>query len=267
MRRAMSVIGVVIACGAMLVYSAGAADAVAPSNDTAASATVVSTLPFSDTLDTTQATTDATDAALNSSCGAPATEASVWYSYTPAADGTIVIDVSQSTYSAGIITASGTPGSLSLLSCGPRTVVQDVTAGQPVYIMAFDDTPGSGNGGTLQISVTNAPPPPVESVTINRVGRFNSRTGAATITGTVTCTGADVIDLQTSLRQNVGRVAITGTGFVEVPCNGTNQWSMVITGDNGRFGGGKASADTSAFACGIVSCSNSDTTAVISLKK
>ena len=53
-----------------------------PANDKVGHATAVSALPFSATLDTTGATTDATDSQANKSCGAPETSNSVWYTFT-----------------------------------------------------------------------------------------------------------------------------------------------------------------------------------------
>jgi hypothetical protein len=266
MRTPVSIAAVAVVTAAGLLYSGSTAWAAVPTNDSIAGATPISALPFTATLDTTQATTDADDASLNAQCGAPATEASVWYSYTAPADGAVVIDVSQSSYSAGVIVASGTPGSLSLDTCGPRAVVEFVTAGETVYIMAFDDTPGSGNGGTLQISVDNAPPPPNLSVTVDPVGSFNAHTGAATIRGSVTCTGGDFVFLETDLRQNVGRVTITGSGTTELPCDGTYRWSIDVLGDNGRFAGGKAATVNVSFACGAVFCSQDFTTQTVTLK-
>src|SRR5438128_582141 len=71
-----------------------------PSNDTITGATAITSLPFEETLDTTEATTDADDAALNANCGAPATDASVWYSLAVATDTGVAVDVSGSNYSA-----------------------------------------------------------------------------------------------------------------------------------------------------------------------
>jgi hypothetical protein len=266
MRTPVSIAAVAAVTAAGLLYSGATAWAAVPTNDTIAGATPISALPFTATLDTTQATTDAGDASLNADCGAPATEASVWYSYTAPADGAVVIDVSQSSYSAGVIVASGTPGSLFIDTCGPGAVAETVTAGETVYIMAFDDTPGSGNGGTLQISVDNAPPPPDLSVSVDPVGSFNSHTGVATISGSVTCTGGDFVVLETDLRQKVGRVAITGFGTAALPCDGTYRWSIDVLGDNGRFGGGKVATVDISFACGAVFCSEGFTTQTVSLK-
>jgi len=97
-------ITVLLAAVLLMALQALPAIAAPPSNDTIGGATVVS-LGFSQTLDTTEATTDADDAQLNATCGAPATDASVWYSFTATADGGVVVDVSQSDYSAGVLVA------------------------------------------------------------------------------------------------------------------------------------------------------------------
>ena len=93
-----------VALGALAI-AAPAALAAAPSNDTFGGATTA-TIGFSQVLDTTQATTDSDDAQLNASCGAPATDASVWYSLA-GTDAGVVVDVSQSDYSAGVSWAWG----------------------------------------------------------------------------------------------------------------------------------------------------------------
>ena len=262
MHRKMSVFVAAAVTLGGLVTAAPALAAV--TNDTAADATVIGSLPFSATEGTTSATTDATDAALNANCQAPATNASVWYVYTPSADGTIVIDVSQSDYSAGIITATGSPADLTLQECGPRAVAAAVSAGQPLYIMAFSDQVGS-TGGTLQISVDNAPPPPTLAVTVNKTGKVN-RNGVATITGTLTCSGGDVVDLEVDLTQAVGRFSISGSGFDEVAC--TNQaWAIQVVGSNGKFAGGKSASATSSFSCGTVFCSDTFATTKVKLSR
>src|ERR1043166_5129045 len=91
--RMFAVAGV---AAALLVFAGAPAWAAPPSNDTFAGAQTIGALPFSATVDTTQATTDADDTAANTNCGAPATAASVWYAFTPAADGGRIVDVSSS---------------------------------------------------------------------------------------------------------------------------------------------------------------------------
>src|SRR5205809_7687064 len=66
--------------------------AAAPSNDIYGGRTGIASLPFSDSVVTTDATTDADDAEANASCGASATDASVWYELTASADESVAVD-------------------------------------------------------------------------------------------------------------------------------------------------------------------------------
>lgn len=237
---------------------AGPVLAAAPPNDLYAGREAVS-IGSSATVDTTEATTDADDVEINANCGAPATDASVWYELTAAADGWIAVDVSASSYTAGVAVATGSPSSFELQACGPGATVFEAVSGETYAILAFDDQfDGGGNGGTLQIQVAEAPPPPEVDVTVNRSGRFNSATGSATISGTVTCTGgpADFSFIEVSVRQQVGRFFVDGFGFIEgFVCDGTVQtWSAEVFGSNGTFKGGKGLTMTFAVACGTFLC-------------
>jgi hypothetical protein len=208
---------VLLAAALLIALQAAPAAAAPPSNDTFGGATVAA-LGFSQTLDTTEATTDADDAQLNATCGAPATDASVWYAFTAAADGGVVVDVSQSSYSAGVLVGVGTQGSLETVACGPGTVGFAAAAGTTYYVLAIDDQQdGGGNGGTLQISFNEAPPPPTVDITVDPVGRVDAQTGVATLTGTYTCSNGDFIDVFGQARQAVGRFVVVGSfGFFDV---------------------------------------------------
>ena len=242
--------------------------AAAPSNDTFAGATVIPGLPFNQTLDTTQATTDADDVEANADCGAPATQASVWYSLTPTADETPLVDVSNSSYEAGVIVVTGTPGNFSLVTCGPGQVVFSATSGVTYSILAFGDVPGS-SGGQLNISVDEAPPAPKLKVTVNPIAAVSK--GVVVVTGTVTCKGSALFgpELRVSLKQQVGRFTIFGRGFVDKsPCSGgTKNWHVKITGKNGRFGSGHADVVVSADACGVIDCGFKQLKARITLRR
>src|SRR5919106_165995 len=194
-KRSFSYLVTGLAAGMLMFVQTSTAVAAPPSNDTFGGATVVS-LGFSEQLDTTEATTDADDAQLNATCGAPATDASVWYAFTAAADGGVVVDVSQSDYTAGVLVGVGTQGSLETVDCGPGTVGFTATAGTTYYILAIDDQEdGGGNGGTLQISFNEAPPPPTVDIVVDPVGRVDPQTGAAYLTGTYTCSNAEFIEV------------------------------------------------------------------------
>ena len=255
MKRSAFVLGLV----ALLIITTASPVLAAPppGNDKYAGRIAIGSLPFSDTVDTTKAGTDANDEEVNAQCGAPATDASVWYELTAPSDGVVLIDVFASTYSAGVIVATGSPGSFSVLACGPGAVAFGTVTGETYAILAFDDQlDGSGNGGTLQIVVDQAPPPPEVEVTVNPVGTFNSSTGSATISGTVTCTGdADFTFIDVEVRQRVGRLVISGFGSTEFACDGTaHSWSVEVFPSNGLFKGGQTVTVTFAVACGIFEC-------------
>lgn len=250
-----AIVGAVVTA-LLLVAPAAAAP---PANDTFAGAATISALPFSETVDTTEATTDADDANANANCGAPATEASVWYAFTPATATGVGVDVSASNYSAGVIVVTGSPGSFALVTCGPGAVSFSAAAGVTYYFLAFDDTAGGTNGGMLQISVSEVLTPEA-AVTVDPTGLVNPRTGVVTVSGTFTCANADFAFVDASVTQSVGRFTITGFGeaFAD-PCDGqSHPWSVAVTGSNGKFAGGKASVDAFMFACGAFECATDE---------
>jgi hypothetical protein len=241
---------------ATVVNADGSAYAAAPSNDTYPGRVVVGALPFSATVDTTEATTDADDAELNADCGAPATDASVWYQLTAATDSGLVADMSTSSYPAGAIVATGAPGAWTVVACAPSTVGWSAIAGETYTILVFDDqSDGGGNGGTLNLTIDVAPPPPSIDVTVDPTARF-TRTGSAIVTGTVICDSTALFAfIDTSLSQTVGRFTVSGASGIDITCDGTvRPWSVEITPYNGSFAGGKAASVTFAVACGIFEC-------------
>lgn len=140
------------------------------------------------------------------------------------------------------------------MACGPGRVPFGATVGQTYHILAFDDTPGAGNGGTLRFFLAEAPPPPEVHLAVDPTGRVNARTGVATVTGTFSCSGAPAAFINVTLSQHVGRiVTIRGFGFAEVtPCDrAAHAWSVDVRPDSGKFAGGPASVAANIFACGI----------------
>ena len=243
--------------------------AAAPSNDTYPNRQTIA-VGFSDTVDTTEATTDADDLDIAAGClGVPALDASVWYSLTATADMGIVVDVSASTYSAGVIIASGDPGAYTVEACGPGASSWSAVSGVTYTILVFDDQgDGVGNGGTLQINVAEAPPPPELTLTVNPRGTFDSHTGGARISGTITCTGeADFSFIDVQVRQKTGRVFIDGEGFIEgFICDGSTQdWTADVLPFNGIFKGGRTITVTFAEACGAFQCGDGFDQSIVSL--
>ena len=241
-----------------VLAAAGPAYAAPPANDTFAGAVPIGALPFGATLDTSEATTDANDTEANTNCGAPALDASVWYSINPAADIVALVDVSQSNYSAGVLVVVGAPGSFDIVACGPGAVAFEALAGTTYYLLVIDDqNDGGGNGGILDLSVTEAPPPPEIDVTVDPTARFDPKTGGATVTGTISCVGeAEFAFVDVELQQRVGRGVVYGFGSIDVACDGvTRPWAAEVFPIFGtKFAGGKAASVTFAVACGLIFC-------------
>jgi Family of unknown function (DUF6299) len=246
-------------CLAALMTAMVATPALAapPTNDAYGGSVTIGGLPFTDTVDTSEATTDADDAEWNMTCGAPATDASVWYEYTATSDDGVIVDATESDYTVGISVVTGAPGSFELVACGPDAIGFSAVAGETYSIIAFDDQfDGGGNGGMLTLLVDVAPPPPEVDVTVDPVAHFDPQSGSVTVTGTVTCVGtADFSFIDLQLEQRVGRFIVRGFGFVDFACDGTTQeWSAEVIGDNGLFKGGRAATLTFAVACNAFTC-------------
>ncbi|MFQ6171586.1 DUF6299 family protein [Oryzobacter sp. R7] len=258
MRTSRRLCAAALAALTIVGISAAPAQAAPPGNDTYPGAEVIATIPFTVSLDTSEATTDADDAELNAVCGAPAMDASVWYSFTATADEAYLADARASSYSAGVFVATGSPGTFSVLACGPGGAAWQATAGETYSIVVIDDQiDGGGNGGAMALTVDVAPPPPALEVTVSPTAQFDSRTGSALLSGTILCgADADFAFLEAQLTQRVGRLLIRGFGGTEVTCDGTTRpWTLEVIGDNGLFKGGKSATVTFAAACGVAFCS------------
>ena len=247
------------AAAAMLVPGFGmtAAYAAAPGNDTPAGATTISALPTTIDEDTTAATTDASDAALNDQCGAPETGASVWLTYTDTTGTGFVASVDESDYSAGLLVTEGDPALGNVVACGPSAVGVPTTLGTTYYVMAFSDS--TTTGGHLHLVFDVAPPPAELTVTASPRG-VAYKDGSALVSGTYSCLNADGenSEIDGTLTQRVGRVKITGDFAVwPLECDGSSHpWSAQVTSYNGLFRGGKAASITFGYACGAFTCAD-----------
>ncbi|GGN03535.1 hypothetical protein GCM10009721_33560 [Terrabacter tumescens] len=253
---------VALAAAALLGPLGATTASAAPTNDTSAGATAVTSLPTTVTQDTSTATTDALDATLNEQCGAPATNGSVWFTYTdPTGDG-LLVDLAQSDFTAGVMIVQGDPTAGGfLVACGPEAVAVRGEAGTTYYVMAFSDTP-ERIGGTLVASFEPLPPAPVSTLTVDpRATAYKD--GSLKLTGSYSCSNANGFfsDIEGQVVQRVGRVKIAGFFFTSpLECDGAvHPWEAFAFSDNGLFAGGKAANVSIVFACGDFDCA---TTAV-----
>ncbi len=144
---------------ALVVLPAPAALA-QPSNDDFANATVIGSLPFSTTEDTSQATFDPSDPSGCSNNG------SVWFAFTPPSNMPIQADTFGSDYDTVLSAWTGTQGALNLIACNDdfiglqSKITFHAAGGTTYYFMLARCCGGGGNGGgNLQFSVDQIPPP------------------------------------------------------------------------------------------------------------
>ena len=140
-----------------LVFSSseGGPDPVA--NDSCSSPRVVSSLPFSEELDTTPATSAANDPA---SCSGSADSASVWYTFTPGSDTVLGIDTSGSDFNTVMSVYTGTCGVLAHVACSDdfgssinpadRSMLTFTARAGVAYLI---EVSGKATGGTLRLRV------------------------------------------------------------------------------------------------------------------
>jgi Bacterial Ig domain len=123
---------------------------------------VIAALPFTDTLDTTEATIGPEDDAAAALCGlAPPYPKSVWYRYTPSSDQVVLIDTAGSSYSVAGGVGTDDFCVTTFLSSGGFWA----QAGQ-TYWIAFVDS-GAGTGGSLQLSIDINHPPVCKNIAIS----------------------------------------------------------------------------------------------------
>lgn len=251
MRRPVSALATSVC---LLLLSAGVALAAPPGNDAIANATVIGSVPYTDAIDTSEATTAPDDPVC---AGQGPT---IWYVYTAPADQRLLADTFGSSYDTTLSVYSGSLGDLEQIDCNDdaqgleSALVLEATAGTTYYFMvgACCDTPG----GDLVFSLdeTDLTAPEID-ITLDARATFDARTGTATATGTATCTGAEDAFVEVGLEQRVGRFIIRGYGGTVVECDGSTQdWSVEVVGESGLFKGGRALATAFGEACGIVGC-------------
>jgi hypothetical protein len=207
--------------------------------------------------DTSEATTDTQDADLNANCGAPATNASVWYQYSPDVDRMVVLDQTASDYTGGMLVFAGTPTADSLVTCGPGVVALRAEAGTTYNIMVISDT--EVNGGSLVLSLEEAPPPPRVHVSVAKRG-LAFRGGAARLHGTYSCKNGEFAAVFASLRQRAGRLKIRADFGKEIRCDaGRHHWSARLVSPVGTYARGHAFVKVRITACGVFACRNART--------
>jgi hypothetical protein len=161
-RRYIALVGLVALVG-VFVLARPLLRVTPSSNDNYSNATVIDGSPFSDSVDTTLATTDFADP--SPSCGNASRLKTVWYQYTAGSNATIVVDTIGSTYDTTLSAFTGAPGSFAAVACN-----DDASGNTPVSKFALHVIAGTTYSfmvsqfglpdGMLSLHATVYPVPP-----------------------------------------------------------------------------------------------------------
>lgn len=243
------------------------ASASVPSNDDISNATVITSLPTRSVTDLSQATWN--DSADSSRCSGR--DHSVWYSFTPAGDEQIAFDPSASNQTIAIDAFTGSPGSLSFVGCGqggpsfPSGFILNAAGGTNYWIMASPICCVPIPTLDLAVYVAEAPQATltIENGTVDRGGNV-------TVVGTLDCAGTAPTGARLSgnVRQSVGRLSsVTASIATTAPCATAQRWTALAQPLTGKFVGGPATVNATAFVCNAVGCTTPASTAVITLHR
>jgi hypothetical protein len=156
---------------------------------------------------------------------------------------------------------SGTRGALTQIACNDDSnntlqsrVRFDAVAGTTYFFAVSSLFPVSP--ANLVFNLLQGPPPLSIAPSVTQFGSVDPTTGAATLSGFVSCSQPVFVTLSGQLKQTHAGTPISGFFSVFVPCTGTTPWSVTVqtvpTLFHGRsvalFTGGKAGVFASAFA-------------------
>jgi hypothetical protein len=233
-----ALLGSALAVGLVLLVSSPAA-AAPPANDDFDDAVAFSAVPFDASADTTEATRADDDPECVGGDGF-----SVWYSVTLAANTEIVVDTFGSDYDTTLSAWTGTRGSLEPVACNDdfgslqSRIAFTAQAGVTYYLMAAAFP--SAVGGNLVLLGGILPPRLSLAATLNTTGTVTS-SGAAVISGTVTCSRPTDLTVTGTLREQNGRSVTVGSYRTAVSCSGTTPWRATVLGETGLYRRGTAS--------------------------
>jgi hypothetical protein len=211
-----------------------------PVNDLFANATLVDPVPFTDTVDTRYATIDPDDIPQCNDPYGGVLKGTVWYAYTPAADVLVNANTYGSSFWPNMNVVQGAPGAFELVACGGGEVSFPAAAGQTYYFLVGTPEWSLDNGGNLVFYLTAVEPLSI-GLNLDPVGSFDRVSGAAILTGTVTCNRPVEISLNGTVRQTVGRLnVIEAEIYGSVLCDGVTPWRVMGLSPSGSFGGGAA---------------------------
>jgi len=187
----------------------GISESLPPPNDNKANAKLIGSLPFADDVDLTLATFESGE----DRCG-NGSDRTVWYRYSPSADGTLEVDLSRdqgevsgALYDANgqlVITSAGAPGCFSSNGLGTRFSLK----GGVTYYLQVGDTSWGNGSEPVHVSILPGPPPLSVTVVVNPNATVIRASGVARVTFTVTCNHPADFWIYARLRQRLTRTVV-----------------------------------------------------------
>ena len=238
--------------------------AAAPSNDDFANATAITSLPYSDSTSAVEATKVGDP--VNSCSGND--DNTLWYSFTPSADGYADVNTFGSDYDTTLAAYTESAGTFTEVVCNDDAgsyqsqVLVPLTGGTTYYFMVGAYYANMEGGvGNLVFNVSEV----VYTVTLtnNVTGSVSGKTGAATVSGSFSCSYPGTVDVEGTLTQ-VTRKGETITGsfqLADLTCDGagsTTNWTATVVPTSGKFARGDASLSTTADGTGAGTAADSD---------
>jgi hypothetical protein len=229
---------------------APAAQAAPPANDEISNARVITSVPTTVTVNTTNATFNAaTDVGGYPCMGGH----SVWLKFRPTATVKARIITPEADFDAMLGVFRGPANNLTTVACQDDSVVGpavEVTfQANTTYFIAVssccDETAGTGGSATLRFYLPKVLAV-ADPVTSARAGNVSGR---ALLGGTVRCTNPGYVDIYVNLSQRVGSLVARGDGYLGTRCERTKQsWSLSIDSATGNaFRPGKVSVTMATY--------------------
>jgi VCBS repeat-containing protein len=199
-----------------------------PPNDDFNAPTVIPSMPFT----TSQNVTNATAAFDDPFCVGHSQ--TVWFAFTPTQNMVIEANTFGSNYDTTLSVYTGSRGSLTQLACNDDSgslqsrIRFNAVAGTTYYFMVSSFSFFPVSNANLVFNLLPGPQPLAIAPSIFQFGSVDPSTGAATISGFVSCSQQAFVTISGQLKQTHGPSSTFGFFSVFVPCNGTTPWSASI---------------------------------------
>jgi hypothetical protein len=204
---------------------------VPPANDNKAQATVISGLPFTDTVDLSVATVESGE----NLCG-NSVDRTAWHRYTPSADSTMEVGLSrdQGSVSGALYGPDGQPATTTVGAPGCFSSdggpTRFLLKGGVTYDLQVGDSIYSNGSEPVHVSIQPGPPPFSASLVVNPNGTVKRVGGVAYVSFTVTCNNPGNFWIYATLRERLTRT-ILASAFAATAVNVVQRqpsWSLAL---------------------------------------